>query len=290
MLGGQRMNKNILLLGGKGFIGTALSEHLYTEEFNVHTPLSLPEIKEALPLCSTVVYLASSGTIENPLIQLEENVAPVINFLNLLKDYEDVHFIFISSGGTIYGTPKTISVDEDFLLTPISFYGASKAATEIFLRVFSLDRNISIARLSNTYGPNQLFESNFSGVIRAMLEHTLNGTPMEVWGDGTVIRDFLYIDDVVSALMSLIYLPYDNSTYNVGTGIGYSINKLKEVIETVCNKELNVIYKSSRKIDVKAITLDSSRFIEKTKWLPLVTLEQGIEFTWKWLKDGEHRT
>ena len=108
---------------------------------------------------------------------------------------------------------------------------------------------------------------------------------MEIWGDGTSVRDFLYIDDMLSALIRLIDFPHDNNTYNVGSGIGYSLNQLKEIIESVCGKKLSAVYRPSRKTDVKTIVLDSSRLIKKTKWHPTVSLEQGIELTWKWLKN-----
>jgi UDP-glucose 4-epimerase len=118
-----------------------------------------------------------------------------------------------------------------------------------------------------------------------MLEHIRRGTVMEIWGDGTSVRDFLYIEDMLAALVCLIDLPRDNNTYNVGSGIGYSLNQLKEIIESVCGKKLNAIYRPSRKIDVKTVVLDSSRLIKKTKWHPSVSIEQGIDLTWKWLKN-----
>ncbi|MFZ0484128.1 MAG: NAD-dependent epimerase/dehydratase family protein, partial [Desulfobacterales bacterium] len=122
-------------------------------------------------------------------------------------------------------------------------------------------------------------------VIRTMLEHVLRGTEMEIWGDGMSVRDFLYIDDILSALIRLIDFPYDNNTYNVGSGIGYSLNQLKEIIETVSGKMLSAVYRPSRKSDVKTIVLDSSLLGKKTKWHPTVSLKQGIELTWKWLKN-----
>jgi len=90
---------------------------------------------------------------------------------------------------------------------------------------------------------------------------------------------------MLAALIRLIDLPHDNNIYNVGSGIGYSLNQLIEIMESVCGKKLYAIYRLGRKIDVKTIVLDSSRLIKKTKWHPSVSLEQGIELTWKWLKN-----
>jgi UDP-glucose 4-epimerase len=302
-------NRNILLLGGGGFIGTALARRLCENKFNVHIlskyfptrqiapnmtihkgKLDDREILErVLPECKTIIHLASSTTpgcsSRQPVMEGNKNITPTLRFLDILQSYNNIHLIFVSSGGTLYGNPKTILVDETHPINPLSFHGAGKVAIETFLRTFSTlpEKSTTIVRPSNVYGPGQPLRSGF-GVIRTMLEHVHRGTVMEIWGDGTSIRDFLYLDDMLSALIHLIDFHNDNNTYNIGSGTGYSLNQLKEIIESVCSKKLSAIYRPSRKTDVKAIVLDSSRLIKKTKWHPTVSLEQGIELTWKWLK------
>lgn len=301
--------RNILILGGGGFIGTALAQRLCQNKFNVHIlskrfpaiqiepnmiihkgKLDDREILErVLPECKTIIHLASSTTpgssSRQPALEANKNITPTLRFLDILQNYNDFHMIFVSSGGTLYGNPESNPVNEIHPLKPLSFHGAGKVAIETFLRTFSTlpEKSTTIVRPSNVYGPGQPFRSGF-GVIRTMLEHVHRGTVMEIWGDGTFIRDFLYLDDMLSALIHLIDFHNDNNTYNIGSGIGYSLNQLKEIIESVCSKKLSVIYRPSRKTDVKAIVLDSSRLIKKTKWYPMVSLEQGIELTWKWLK------
>jgi UDP-glucose 4-epimerase len=301
--------KNILLLGGGGFIGTALARRLCENNFNVHIlskhfPAREIEpnmifyqgnlddkkiLERVLPECRTVVHLASSTTpgssSRQPALEADKNITPTLRFLDILQGYENVHIIFVSSGGTLYGNPESTPVNETHPLNPLSFHGAGKVALETFLRTFSNlpEKNTSIVRPSNVYGPGQSLRSGF-GVIRTMLEHVRRGTVMEIWGDGTSVRDFLYIDDMLSALIRLIDFPNDNNTYNVGSGIGYSLNQLKEIIESVCGKKVPAIYRPSRKTDVKTIILDSSRLRNKTKWHPMVSLEEGVELTWKWLK------
>ncbi len=301
--------RNILLLGGGGFIGTALARCLNENNFAVHilsthlhvrhiTPgitfhkgsLDNKEILERLlPECGTVVHLASSTTpgssSRHPSLEADKNIIPTLRFLDILQKCRNSHMIFVSSGGTLYGNPKSTPVDETHPTNPLSFHGAGKVALETFLRTFSTSpvNSTTIVRPSNVYGPGQPLRSGF-GVIRTMLEHVLRGTVMEIWGDGNSIRDFLYIDDMVSALNRLIEFPDDSSTYNVGSGIGYSLNQLRDIIESVCGKKLSAVYRPSRKTDVKTIVLDSSRLRKKTNWHPAVSLEQGIEWTWKWLK------
>lgn len=303
-------DRNILLLGGGGFIGTALSRCLCKNKFNVHIlsrHFSARQIEpnmifyqgsmddrkileRVLPECKTIIHLASSTTpgssSRQPALEADKNITPTLRFLDILQSYKNFHIIFVSSGGTLYGNPESTPVNETYLLNPLSFHGAGKVAIETFLKTFSTfpEKNITIVRPSNVYGPGQSLHRGF-GVIRTMLEHVLSGTMMEIWGDGTSIRDFLYIEDMLAALVCLIDLPHDNNTYNVGSGIGYSLNQLKEIIESVCGKKLHAIYRPSRQIDVKTIVLDSSRLIKKTKWHPSVSLEQGIDFTWKWLKN-----
>jgi UDP-glucose 4-epimerase len=302
--------KNILLLGGGGFIGTALAQRLCENNFNVHIlsrhfparqiapniifhkgNLDDREILEqVLPECKTIIHLASSTTpgssSRQPELEADKNITPTLRFLDILQGYVNVHIIFVSSGGTLYGNPEVIPVDETHPLNPLSFHGAGKVAIETFLRTFSTspEKSTTVVRPSNVYGPGQSLLSGF-GVIRTMLEHVLRGTVMEIWGDGMSVRDFLYIDDILSALICLIDFPNDNNTYNVGSGIGHSLNQLKEIIESVSGKKLAAVYRPSRKTDVKAIVLDSSRLIKKTKWHPIVSLEQGIALTWKWLKN-----
>jgi len=301
--------KNILLLGGGGFIGTALARRLCENNFNVHIlskhfPAREIEpnmifyqgnlddkkiLERVLPECRTVIHLASSTTpgssSRQPALEADKNITPTLRFLDILQGYENVHIIFVSSGGTLYGNPESTPVNETHPLNPLSFHGAGKVALETFLRTFSNlpEKTTSIVRPSNVYGPGQSLRSGF-GVIRTMLEHVRRGTVMEIWGDGTSVRDFLYINDMLSALIRLIDFPHDNNIYNVGSGIGYSLNQLKEIIESVCGKKVPAIYRPSRKTDVKTIVLDSSHLIQKTKWYPAVSLEQGIELTWKWLK------
>ena len=301
--------KNILLLGGGGFIGSALARCLRKKKFNVHILSrqfhsqqidsniifhqgSLDNrkiIERVLPECQTIIHLASSTTpgssSRQPSLEADKNITPTLHFLDILQSFKNIHIIFVSSGGTLYGNPESTPVNETQPLNPLSFHGAGKVAIETFLRTFSNfpENTTTVVRPSNVYGPEQPIRSGF-GVIRTMLEHIRKGTVMEIWGNGTSVRDFLYIDDMLSAMIQLINLPRDNNTYNVGSGIGYSLNQLKEIVESVCGKKLDVIYRPSRKTDVNTIVLDSSRLIKKTKWYPAVSLEQGIELTWKWLK------
>jgi UDP-glucose 4-epimerase len=300
--------ENILLLGGGGFLGSALARQLDDKDATVHVitprkPEKTPEnaiihqgsldddalINSILPSCGTIIHLASSTNPGNSARHPEKeghlNITPTLDFLSVLQNYKPFHLIYLSSGGAVYGNPATIPVKENDRLAPKSYYGAGKAAIETFLRVLSSPpgQNITVVRPPNFYGPGQPCKIGF-GVIRTILEHLFRGTVMEIWGNGETVRDYLYIDDMVSALNCLINMPQDNGTYNIASGKGLSLNQVIEIIETVCNRELDVKYRDKRKSDVDAIVLDSSRFIKRTGWQPKVSFEEGIRRTWQWVQ------
>jgi UDP-glucose 4-epimerase len=189
--------------------------------------------------------------------------------------------IFFSSGGTVYGNPAIFPVTEDSPIAPLSHHGASKAAQEILCRTLSTQGHaVTVLRPSNAYGPGQNLQQGF-GLIRTMLEHARAGTTLEIWGDGENVRDYIYIDDVVQATLQLIWRPQDCGTYNLGCGVGYSINQVKDMVEKVCGARLNTVYRPSRGMDVRGVALDNSRLFGQLGWEAAVGLETGIELTWR---------
>jgi len=200
-----------------------------------------------------------------------------------LKSQPETHLIFFSSGGTVYGNPRMLPATEDSSLTPLSNYGASKASQEAFCNALrAAGHFITIIRPSNAYGPGQTMKSGF-GLVRTMLEHARAGTPLEIWGDGENIRDFIYIDDIVDATVGLIDLPKDSGTYNLGSGVGLSINQVRGIVEAQCGRSLHTIFWPGRYGDVRSVVLDSSRLQKKLDWQPTVELAIGIARTWAWL-------
>jgi UDP-glucose 4-epimerase len=195
----------------------------------------------------------------------------------------ETHLIFFSSGGTVYGNPAGLPVIEDAPIAPLSHHGAGKAAQEAFCRAHAAKgQPVTIVRPSNAYGPGQTFQSGF-GLIRTMLECARSGSPLEVWGDGENVRDFIYIDDLVEATVRLIGAPTDAGTYNLGSGVGYSINQAKRIVDSVCGKELQAIYRPARGIDVRSVVLDNTRLTARLNWHIGVGLGDGIARTWHWL-------
>jgi UDP-glucose 4-epimerase len=278
----------VLLLGGTGFIGSALARRLQREKRPVHVLGRGQEaqLEHALLQCCTVVHLACSTTpgasAASPSLELGD-LALTLRVLDLLKAQPQTHLIFFSSGGTVYGNPQALPVTEGSPLAPLSNHGASKASQEIFCEALrTRGHAVTILRPSNAYGPGQAMKGGF-GLVRTVLEHVRLGTAMEIWGDGGNVRDFVHVDDVAEACARLVSLPEDSGTYNLGSGKGYSVNEVLRMVEEVSGRPVSKTYRPARTVDVRDVVLDISLLETRLSWTPQVTLEEGIRGTWQWL-------
>lgn len=300
-------SQRVLLLGGAGFMGRALTQRLCDRDHEVHVVtrsglLDVPDrahvhgggmenIENLRPLLAhidVVVHLASATTPglsrSAPLLEASGNIAPTVAVVHELQRHKHIRLIYLSSGGTVYGNPGGRSATEMTPTSPLSYYAAGKLALETFLHSFAhLSGNpVVILRPSNVYGPQQPRYQGF-GVIRTMLQHLADGTTMEIWGDGSVVRDFIHIDDMVAAIERVLLDRNAAGTFNVGSGVGHSINDIKEMAEIVSGRLLKTTYMESRSIDVERIVLDSDAMRQRFGWTPQVELADGIRQTWNWL-------
>ena len=304
--------QEVLLIGGMGYVGRQLQEPLMTAGYRVHViDRKAPEQKRngniefhecllsnesilryVLHRCATVFYLASDSvpttTVRNPSREGELNLLPFLKFLDIFQDYSHTHMVYFSSGGTIYGNPEAIPVDESSPVAPISYHGAGKAAIEAFLHVCSsqCDNQITILRPSNLYGPYQPYVSGF-GIIRSMMEKLSRDEPVEIWGDGAIVRDYLYIDDFVSACLACIQFEKQQKRFrmfNVSSGQSLSISQLCDVIEEATVRRLKRVYLPGRAIDVKSVILDYSSIKKELGWQPVVGINEGLRRTWQWIQ------
>ena len=122
------------------------------------------------------------------------------------------------------------------------------------------------------------------GLVRTMLEHVRHDTTLEIWGDGEQIRDYVYIDDVVEATCRFIAQTGNSGVYNLGFGVGHTVNEVKAVVESICGRRLRTVYRPGRGSDVRQVILDVQRLLQGLNWRPEIALEEGVGRTWKWLQ------
>lgn len=194
--------------------------------------------------------------------------------------------VFASSGGTVYGNVDTIPVTEAHACQPVSAYGASKLATEHYLSVAAANsqlRGVSL-RIGNPTGPGQ-FRDRGVGSIAAIVQAVHDGEPVSIWGDGTVVRDFLDVRDLAEAFVLATTVPdLDSGSYNIGSGVGHSLNEIVRETFAVAHRESPVEYSSARAFDVPRIALDSTKFREQTGWHPERDLRHIITDMWSYLE------
>lgn len=296
--------ESVLLVGGTGFIGRTLSLRLASEGAEVHVLSRQAEpgwrggieyhrgcqsdtavVAPLLARCAAVVHLAAATTpgrsAHAPLLEVNENLVPLAGFIETLAATGPRRVVFLSSGGAIYGNPSVLPATEALPPNPLSYHAAGKAAAEEFFRSWAQRAGAALAilRPSNVYGPGQPLQAGF-GFVRTVLERALVGQPVDIWGDGRQVRDFLYIDDLVDACLRLLAAPEVTGTFNAGAGVGTALLDLVRLAEQVTGQSIPVTLHPGRGIDVDAIWLDSSRLQAATGWWAQTSLADGIARTW----------
>ena len=190
--------------------------------------------------------------------------------------------IFLSSGGTVYGNPSHVPISENEATEPISHYGVLKRALENAANVINLTygKHIISARLSNPYGPGQDFKKGI-GFIDAVLRKASNHEEISIWGDGNIVRDYIYIDDVAKIIDKLVEYKGCETVFNVGTGIGTSQNQILETVRQI-GLEVKVKYVESRAFDVKANILNIQR-LKNIYHGKMIDVQEGIRLYYKYI-------
>jgi UDP-glucose 4-epimerase len=306
-------NQTYLLIGGNGFIGTNIIHKLLENEKDVYCidvydsntkdinnkhfksyvdDLSnIDLLKDLVDKSDIIIYLASSSNVRSSsnisLVELD-NIEGFIKTIEIIKDYSDKKIIYASSGGTVYGEPEKIPVDEEHSLKPISPYGIGKVCTESFLKYYSQKYGIKyvICRYSNPYGSYQSPLSGV-GVINKILYDYHTGNETKIIGNPDAsIRDYIYISDLVDATIAVSENTIsDNQVFNVGSGIGYSLSEIIKEIEAVLGDKLEFTDNNFGIENVSRIVLDVSKIKTTVGWSSQVTLKEGIRLHNKWIKD-----
>lgn len=308
--------KKTLILGGCGFIGKNLTEAFsgdrryslvvfdrpaalknterrkgikyYGGDFNSQAALEKVfrenKIDTVLHLVSTTVPAASDGF--GMVFDIESNLVPTVRLLCLMRKYGARKIVFASSGGTVYGPVaargRRGGIPESASTNPICSHGTVKLAIEKYIQLSSYMYGLDylVLRISNPYGEHH--SSRVQGLINVALRNVRDNKPVTIWGDGKVVRDYIYIKDCVKAIKSLVDKGAAGEIVNVGSGRGYSINEVLRAVSAQAG-DFKVERKSGRKFDVPRVVLDIRRLKSLTGFSP-TDLRDGIKKTHDWLQ------
>lgn len=250
------------------------------------------DVLSALDGADTVFHLVHTtvpgSSMEDPSYDVESNVAASVRWLSKLGQTSVRRIIFVSSGGTVYGVPQSGLIDERHTTDPICSYGITKLALEKYVAMYAALAGIDhlILRPSNVYGEGQHLHHG-QGVIGVLADRALRGDPLEVWGTGESLRDYLYVGDFVGAASRLMTYAGPRHVFNVSSGEGHSVLDILDILRRLLGGLPEVRHVASRSFDVPVNVLDSSLLKGEAGWEPAVKLEEGVARVARWLRD-EH--
>ncbi len=304
-----------LILGGGGFIGSFIADRMLSLGHPVRIferPRVLPyrvfgreervewfagdfqsaaDIQAAADGCNVVFHMVSTtlpkGSNDDPIYDVESNVVGTLRLLTAAVLGRVRKVVFISSGGTVYGIPERIPVAEGHPTEPLVSYGIAKLAIEKYLNLYWYLHGLeySVLRVANPYGERQRVDTA-QGAVAVFLSKALAGDPIEIWGDGSVTRDYIYIEDVVDAFIMAMNHEGEPRVFNVGSGEGRSLNQLLTTIEDLLGRPVERRYLPPRKFDVPVNVLDISRARDVLGWQPRVSFRDGLGRTLDWMRNS----
>lgn len=303
-----------LVLGANGFIGSHLvdaladaghsvrafdrygsKEPIFNENDNVDMfvgdYLNKGDLNSALQGIDYVFHFISTTTpitAENdPTIDIETNIKTSVELFKLCVENDIKKVIFASTGGAIYGNSETQGKPHTEIdrASPVSPYAIGKLAIENYLEYFNRKHGLSSVslRISNPYGERQPLHRK-QGVIPIFLDNIVEGKPLTVYGDGSMIRDYIYVKDMAKMIVGMFDNENAQSLYNIGSGQGSSINELLQLVEKVTDTKPTVVHKDVPPTFVHEVVLDVSRFESDFGKTELTDLEVGMRSTYEYIK------
>jgi UDP-glucose 4-epimerase len=254
-------------------LGDSLDRKSLREAFKTHSPEILVHL-----VTSTI----PSSSNQDMISDIKSNLVGTLQMLDLARECGVKKVVFLSSGGTVYGIPRSNPVSETAPTNPICSHGIGKLAVEKYLQLYHhmFGLEYLICRVSNPYG--EYHHSPVQGLINVMLRRILKGEEVVIWGDGTTIRDYIYVKDVADAILKLVQNDAFNQVVNIGRGQGLSVNQ----VLTLVQKELGsfpVRYEPGRAFDVPALVLDSAK-LRSLIPCEFTSVEEGLRSTVAWLR------
>ncbi len=304
--GGRR----ILVTGGAGFVGGAVTRRLVEAgakvtvlddlftgraetiptgaEFVQGSVTDADLVDRLVAENGLIFHLAArniAASTKNPRDDFATNIGGTLNIL-LAARKTRVDRIVYSSSASIYGNPRSIPINEDDQIVPLSPYAVSKLGGEHYCFAFyeSFGLPTACVRYSNVYGPGQRPDNPYCGVVSKFLVDIHAGRPASIHGDGEQTRDYTYIDDAVEAtLLAAIHPRAEGETFNVGTGIETSVNDLAREIGVALDRDVDIVHIDRRDIDnIRRRVVNIEKARRMLRWTPQVTMETGLAATAAW--------
>ncbi len=300
------------IFGGGGFIGSTIADRLLKDghalriferprvvpyrtfkpeekvEWVMGDLLSTHDVANAVDGVDAVLHLVSTtlpkSSNDDPIFDVETNVIGTLQMLEAMVVRNVRRMVFISSGGTVYGNPVYLPVDEKHPTDPLVSYGVTKLAIEKYLGVFGHAYGIKsvVLRVANPYGERQRIETA-QGAVGVFLNNAIRGVPLEIWGDGSITRDYIHVSDVAEAFVKALGYDGDTRIFNISSGIGMSLNELIKVLEDTLGRPVVRRYLPGRPFDVKSNVLSNELARKELDWVPTVSMRDGIARTAGWM-------
>ena len=308
------MHDAILVIGAAGFIGRAITAALIDSGATVtgltRHPVARPvpgvdyhindlsqseSLDVVLSRCKWVVYAATSSTpgssAGQPLAEIDQHLRPLAVLLEALQRQPRTSLCYISSAGAIYGSSNHTTFSEEHATSPLSYHGATKVAAETYIKSWTdqFSTNATVVRPTNVYGPGQPAHAGF-GIIPAVLQCLKTGDTLNVWGDGSAVRDYLYIDDFVELILATIDQRSDIkgcTVLNAASGEALPVNEVLALAEEVARIKLQRRYTAPRRVDADIVQVDAQKSRTTLGWNPAHTLAEGLMETWQWFNTDQ---
>jgi len=301
----------VLVLGGAGFIGSHIIDGLLDEpdvevwsmdrsvERFRQTPVAVKCFRNEFGNrgaqeeiisqgIDTIIHLISStipaSSNKDPVFDVQSNLIETIELLNLAVKYHVRRVVFVSSGGTIYGDQQQQPIPESASLWPLCSYGIVKSGIEKYMHMYHQLYGLETVsvRLANPFGPRQ-DPTRPLGSVSVFLYRYLNRQPIEIWGDGNTVRDYVYIEDVKRAVLKCVLADSPSPCYNIGSGRGVSLHGVLQAMRSI-GLDAEVRYFAPRQCDIRSVVLDCSRAHDELAWKAEVGFVEGVEKNYIWLR------